>query len=76
MIARPEGKFKALNVINFFNWTGPAEDHVRFLLLKTKNKAIIFNPGHAGPVTIRFHYACLCGGPWIDPVSLVSSFTL
>ena len=32
--------------------------------------------GPAGPVSIRFHYACLCGGPRIDPVSPVSSFTL
>ena len=34
------------------------------------------NPGPAGPVSIRFHYACLCGGPRINPVSPVSSFTL
>ena len=34
------------------------------------------NPGPAGPVSIRFHYACLCGGQRIDPVSPVSSFTL
>ena len=24
----------------------------------------ILNPGPAGPVSIRFHYACLCGGPY------------
>ena len=34
------------------------------------------NPGPAGPVSIRIRYACLCGGPRIDPVSPVSSFTL
>ena len=27
------------------------------------------NPGPAGPVSIRFHYACLCGGGRIDPGS-------
>ena len=36
----------------------------------------LLNPGPAGPVSIQFHYACLCGGPLIDPVSPVSSFTL
>ena len=32
-------------------------------------KLTLFNPGPAGPVSIRFHYACLCGGGRIDPGS-------
>ena len=41
-----------------------------------KNLLLLINPGPAGPVLIRIRYACLCGGPRIDPVSPVSSFTL
>ena len=33
------------------------------------NPMSFFNPGPAGPVSIRFHYACLCGGGRINPGS-------
>ena len=37
--------------------------------LNKKKKLININPGPAGPVSIRFHYACLCGRGRIDPGS-------
>ena len=62
-------KFQGKDIENVKSYTylGVTFNHLGCLNEAKHN--LYLNPGPAGPVSIRFHYACLCGGERIDPGS-------